>query len=190
MESVPFINLEYLFQLVYCVVTGGCGPDISGTDYRALWNTYTTVSTLVSLVVATGVVYCIIRINQLMKLDKEQLLEYVTKRDKPKGTVENKWDDIEILVASESPNDWRQAIIEADIMLDALLTKAGYIGDSVGDKLKQVEKGEFVKINEAWEAHKVRNHIAHRGSDYILTKREARRVIELYRSVFSDFYFV
>jgi hypothetical protein len=185
MES---LSIEYLFERIYCFILGECGPNVPAASLEAWWESYTTIATLVSLVLATGVVYCIIRINQLMKLEREQFRAYVKSHGKKRSTVSDKWDDVERLASSDNPSDWRQAIMEADILLDGLLTKAGFVGDTVGDKLKGLEKGEFAKLNEAWEAHKVRNSIAHKGSDYILTKRETRRVIELFHSVFDDFY--
>lgn len=94
------------------------------------------------------------------------------------------------LVDSENANDWRQAIIEADILLGILLDKQGYQGDGIGEKLRRVEKADFVTIDEAWEAHKVRNVLAHEGTNYALSKREAKRVVQLYKHVFEEFYFV
>ena len=60
-------------------------------------------------------------------------------------------------------------------------------GESIGERLKVVETGDFDHIEEAWEAHKIRNAIAHQGSDFLLTKREAQRVLSLYESVFKEF---
>ena len=65
-------------------------------------------------------------------------------------------------------------------MLDELLTVQGYHGDTVGDKMKQVERSDFNTIDLAWDAHKVRNRIAHEGSEHDLNAREVRRVIALY----------
>jgi len=191
MEQIPFLNIQYLFYVVYCYTIGECRPG-TGTSLETLrqfWDIYTVLATLAALLLATGIVYCIIRINQLMALDKERLVaSQKRKRGGAPATASDTWNEIERLVSSESPSEWRHAIIEADIILDQLLTKAGYVGATVGDKLKQIEGGELLRINEAWEAHKVRNNVAHRGTDYILTKREARRVIELYRAVFEDFF--
>jgi hypothetical protein len=68
--------------------------------------------------------------------------------------------------------------------------KMGYHGDTLGERLNSVEKSDFLTLNLAWEAHKVRNMIAHEGSNYLLTKREAKRVIDLYRQVFEEFEFI
>ena len=75
-------------------------------------------------------------------------------------------------------------------MLDELLEKSGYVGDSMGDRLKQVDKSDFRSIDQAWEAHKVRNAIAHEGSEYGLTEKEARRIIKIYENIFKEFHYI
>ena len=101
-----------------------------------------------------------------------------------------RWKNIQSLINSHNLNDWKQAIIEADILLDEMLDKMGYHGNSIGDKLKQIEASDFLTLNQAWEAHKVRNQIAHQGSNYILSRDEAEKVISLYGEVFKEFYFI
>ncbi len=76
-------------------------------------------------------------------------------------------------------------------MLDQMLTKIGYAGVSVGEKLKNVEESDFITLQKAWEAHKVRNRIAHGGATELkLDRREADRVIDLYQQVFAEFYYI
>lgn len=104
--------------------------------------------------------------------------------------VHNKrWAKIQGLIRSYNSNDWKQAIIEADIILDEMLKKMGYKGDSIGDRLKTVEPSDFTTLDSAWEAHKYRNRIAH-GSDYNISKDEAEEVIKLYEEVFKEFFFI
>lgn len=102
----------------------------------------------------------------------------------------NKWKHIQSLINSHNMNDWRQAVIEADIILDEMLSKMQYAGESIGEKLKNVEESDFITLNKAWEAHKIRNQIAHKGSEFTLTKQEASRVIGLYQKVFEEFYYI
>ncbi len=151
----------------------------------SLWNTVSTIILFLSLILGTGVVYLSIRIKQLVELNeiahKRRLLEQQEKTE-----TDPRFEHIQSLSSSMNPSDWRQAIIEADILLDELLGKFGYPGSSVGDKLKQVRTGDLSTLQSAWEAHKVRNDIAHRGSDFILTQREAKRTLDLYRQVFSE----
>ena len=84
-------------------------------------------------------------------------------------------------------NDWKLAIIQADIMLSDILDTLHLPGDTMVDKMKAIERSDFTTIDLAWEAHKIRNQIAHEGSDFPLNQREARRVVELYRRVFEEF---
>lgn len=99
----------------------------------------------------------------------------------------SRWDRIIKLSESENESDWRLAIIEADIMLDELLEKLELPGDTMGEKLKAVEKSDFTTIEYAWEAHKARNTIAHEGTNFLVSQREVRRIISLYEAVFKEF---
>ncbi|MBI2120160.1 MAG: hypothetical protein HYT94_00875, partial [Parcubacteria group bacterium] len=94
---------------------------------------------------------------------------------------------VEKHMTSENPGEWRLAIIEADTLLEEIVKKMGYEGTTLGEMLKNVEPSDFTTLNEAWEAHKVRNQIAHQGSSFTLTKREAKRIIQLYEKVFREF---
>jgi hypothetical protein len=104
------------------------------------------------------------------------------------SVIENpKWKLVEEHIDSDDANKWKLAILEADIILSELLDTLNLPGEGIGEKLKSVESSDFDHIEEAWEAHKIRNAIAHQGSDFLLNQREAKRVIKLYKSVFSEF---
>lgn len=101
-----------------------------------------------------------------------------------------KWQKIVKLSESTNQSDWRLAIIEADIILDELLQKLQLPGDTMGEKLKAVEKSDFNTIDSAWEAHKARNMVAHNGSDFLINQREIYHIISLYESVFKEFFLI
>ncbi len=98
-----------------------------------------------------------------------------------------KWKLVEEHINSDDSNKWKLAILEADIILSEMLERLSLPGESVGEKLKAVESSDFDTIEQAWEAHKIRNVIAHQGSDFILNQREAKRIIGLYSEVFKEF---
>ena len=101
-----------------------------------------------------------------------------------------RWEHIRELMKSKSQSDWRQAIIEADIVLDEMLRRMSYDGLTIGDMLKQVDPADFATLQKAWDAHKFRNEIAHTGSEFKLSKEEADRVISDFQSVFEEFYYI
>lgn len=86
-------------------------------------------------------------------------------------------------LSSSSEALWRIGIIEADNLLAEVLRTKGYAGETVAEMLKSAS---FKTVQLAWDAHGIRNRIAHEGSDFQLTEREAKRAFTLYESVFRE----
>lgn len=105
----------------------------------------------------------------------------------PRAKQNERWERVLKHAYSDNPAEWRVAILEADVMLDELLKALGYDGDGIGEMLKKVEPSDMLTLDKAWEAHKVRNRIAHSGQDFVLTDRETRRVITLFEEVFKEY---
>lgn len=154
-------------------------------------------STILSLLFITGIVYCFMRIEQIVHETKHH--------DKPHGhgkeargekgaayedLSEKRWERVLSHLNSERESDWRLAVLEADVLLDEMVSGMGYHGDSLGERLKSVEKSDFTTLDKAWEAHAVRNRIAHEGAAFALTEREAKRVLTLYEEVFKEFHYI
>ena len=165
--------------------------DVALEIIQTVWFYFQLISYGIIVLLVAGVVYCIMGINDVRKKEAEY---YGAPKASPPLVNEKlkneKWEHIKELISSENPNDWRLAILEADILLDELIDLMGYKGKTMGEKLKSIEQSDFTTLEQAWEAHKVRNQIAHTGSDFILTLRETRRVIDLYRQVFEEFRFI
>ncbi|HEY4505344.1 MAG TPA: hypothetical protein VJG67_01515 [Candidatus Paceibacterota bacterium] len=140
---------------------------------------------LLSVVLAGWVAFLYRKISRLIKAEAE--LMYISEEIKSPEHKNPQWERILFHSESVNENDWRLAILEADIMLGDMLEKMALPGESIGDKLKAVEKSDFLTVENAWEAHKVRNQIAHEGVSFILNQHEAKRVIGLYQSVFQEF---
>lgn len=87
---------------------------------------------------------------------------------------------------SENPAEWKLAILEADNMLDSILDQNGYVGDSLGEKLKSINPGGLASYDDAWEAHKIRNQVAHEGSNMDFTRRTAQVAIGKFEKVFRE----
>ncbi len=146
------------------------------------------VGTILTLGLLAGIIYITIRTNQIRAREAERIKKAIPKVMNSKRN--ERLEKIMEHVTSDNPNDWKLAIIEADIILDELLIKMGCAGDTLGERLKQVARGDLNTLDFAWEAHKVRNQIAHEGSDFILTQREAKRIIDLYKAVFDELKYV
>lgn len=94
-----------------------------------------------------------------------------------------KWAIVESYMSDSHESMWRIGLLEADNMLASVLRARGYMGKDIGEMLVSAN---FKTIGDAWEAHKVRNRIAHEGVNFHLTEREAKRIYNLYQNVFID----
>lgn len=139
---------------------------------------------LFCILVFLYIIYLNMKIRPILENERNLLYPVDTKAD---YVVNSKWQSIINHIDSMNENDWRIAIIEADIMLAELLDKLSLPGDTIGEKLKAVEKSDFRTLDDAWEAHKIRNKISHDGQTFMMNQRDAKIVIGLYENVFKEF---
>ncbi len=102
------------------------------------------------------------------------------------GIQNPKWDMIEAYARSGNQAELRLAIIEADIMLFDILKQSGFIGTTVGDMLKNTNKSQLATLDYAWKAHRVRNELAHQGSNFVLGRTDAEAALDGYKKVFTE----
>ena len=157
--------------------------------FGALWSIYTFLAYLVCLIFLALYIYATVRkeyyeglIAERLK-DAEQVWNETHRGDKRVSRL----DDVLLHAQSDNPNDWKLAIIEADIILDQVLKERGYAGNSLGERLRSITPSHLGSIDDAWEAHKVRNKIAHEGADFVITKRIVNETIARYQNVFREF---
>lgn len=161
--------------------------------FAGLISSALVVSSFVSLLFIMGIIFAKFKLGQLKR--KKQLDAKIKKAEerkieKQEATENRKWKKVVEHVSSDNSSDWRLSILEADILLGELLTKMGYKGEGIGEQLKSIEKSDFTSLQSAWEAHKIRNSIAHEGAEFPLSQREAKRVIGLFEEVFREFYYI
>ncbi len=187
--NIHFLNVGYLFQLLVTFLSQ-FNPSISSTDWVSLasnfWLYVTFIAYLISVLFIGLIVYFMIRTYQTLAEDARRYTT-ISKEEADTHLEHSRWSYIRSLIESSQESDWRQAIIEADIMLDEMLTKQGFFGQTVADKLKGASPSHFHTLDDAWAAHKVRNDIAHRGSEYQLSDHIAYRTIGHYENVFREF---
>lgn len=165
------------------------------------WELLKVLLAIISIFFITLICYCAVRMLEIRKKESEHLqfeiAEYAHhQKEKEENKLGNigfknaKWENVLFHLFEPNVADWRLAIIEADLMLETLLDQLAYKGDSIGEKLKTVDREKFKTLSSAWEAHIVRNKIAHEGLDFNLSQHEAKRVIALYEEVFREFAYI
>ncbi len=125
----------------------------------------------------------------------EEYAHHQAEKEKKKwsgdGSTRNeRWTAVLNHLFSENLNDWKVAIIEADTMLEILLGQLGFVGASLGEKLKSADREKFPSLTTAWEVHTIRNRIAHEGLSFSISHHEAKRVIAMYEQMFREFGYI
>lgn len=153
-----------------------------------MWDIFVVLSWLASGLFIFGIIYAYIRHEQVGEIEMERLKhqEHLYQELYGGANSNSRWDDVAQHIESERPNDWKLAIIEADVMLEEALTNAGFAGLSIGEKLKSASPNQLKSLDLAWRAHRVRNQIAHEGSDFVLTKKVGLETITQYKIVFEE----
>ena len=181
-------NVEYFFRLLYEWFFGPHAVvDLSWMKalFAHAWLWIVVAGYALAVLALFMIVYTTVR---LFELRKREAAFYGTLIIPPEQAGANpRWEHIESLLGGAAPSEWKEAIMEADIMLDDILARKGYVGDGVGEKLKAVTKEDLASLNDAWEAHKVRNQTAHEGSAFKLSESLARRTLQRYAAVFREF---
>jgi hypothetical protein len=183
---IHFVNLEYFFRLIYEARNGTLAFGSVAEWAGDIWEIAGVVAFVFTIGAIVILIYSTVRMRQLKQIE-HHLYGTITDAELETQVDHARFAHVMSLIESPNESDWRQAIIEADIMLDDLLKQLGYEGAGVGDRLKKVDPARFKTLDNAWTAHKVRNDIAHQGSTFKLTNHLAYRTIKQYESVFKEF---
>ncbi|MFO0862406.1 MAG: hypothetical protein U0516_01670 [Candidatus Saccharibacteria bacterium] len=73
--------------------------------------------------------------------------------------VKTKWSEISAMQNSGAAG-LKNALIEADKLLDYVMIQKGFSGETMGERLKSGGSA-FSNLNAIWAAHKLRNQMAH-----------------------------
>jgi len=194
-------TLQQVYPTVNVTPVVTAGKSVAATIFSVGFLQFMYVlATLIVIALITFILYTLVRLYEIRQEEAKKKKSVLVPASlptaaTPSGTagamgtnvVANEtWKHIREELLSDNNNDWKLAVIEADIYMDRVLDDHGFHGDTTGDKLKQVTPDKLPSVQIAWEMHKVRNRIAHEGAAFVLTLPEARRMLTFYEMIFTD----
>lgn len=187
MENLNFITSSYFWQNVYLISKG--------------------IFILLSFILTIGIIWLIIKIsnfrqklniqdasqiNSLKNIAEKKSVLVRNNIEKPISTlnqtselVKSKWEEIMVKINSESEEDWKMSIIKADTLLDTILKRKGYYGETIKERLNVIKNENILNLNDIWEAHKIRNEIVH-NTEFSLTKKDVLKFLKIYKKALED----
>lgn len=190
-QSPPSVDFGYLLERTISLVYGGATQAGEGISANFLFSTQqlALLGMAISVVMLALLVYFKTRLVMVEHegLHAKEEEERAQMQAPEQSTKDPRWERVVALTSSGEESDWRRAIMEADVMLGELLSDKGYMGESIGEQLKLANPLQFTTLDIAWQAHKMRNALAHLGEAFPLSVRDARATVDQYARVFEEF---
>ena len=101
-----------------------------------------------------------------------------------KQTYQAKFLEIENKFKKENPSSYAITVINGDKLLDKAMMEMGLTGKTMGERLKK-NGDKFTNLNGVWQAHKLRNAIAHE-SDIEVSYKRAFNALAIYKQALKD----
>lgn len=111
----------------------------------------------------------------------------LTKRGPTSLDVERyrtRWMTIEQQLKRDETNSYPMSVLNADTLLDQALKDRGIQGETMGERMKQMQK-TWSNANNVWTAHKLRNQIAHEANVRLDYER-TRRTLSAFKQALKD----
>jgi hypothetical protein len=113
------------------------------------------------------------------------IVEFLTYRPFGVKKIEKDWLKNKARADTGLESEYKLSILEADSMLNDILKKMGYSGETLGEKLNNLTRATLSNIEQIKTAHQTRNNIIH-DPDYKLTPEETKKVLEVFEQAFRD----
>ena len=143
---------------------------------------------VVSIAAILGIFYFLMKFTQL-PAEKPESKESDEEGGIPEpahgGMVTGKWKEVMDHLESSNQNEWKLAIIEADKLVDDLLKKAGFPGDTMGERLTNTHHDQLRTLHYLWQAHRLRNKIVHE-TDFDLSYRDTHEALNYYKATLEE----
>lgn len=181
-----YLNVEYVFHKIVDVA----GPVFNFITDGHTWSVIGVISMILSIASIAIIIFSFVRLVEIQLFDQEEINheihEAALRRKEREKKANPRWHYILTLIESPNESDWRVAILEADSMLEEVLKDRGFSGSTASELLEGAKESGYLTIQDAWDAHLIRNQIAHEGSDFPLSQIEGRRAIKMYQNFFEE----
>jgi len=194
-SAVP-IELGLFFLILFFIIyqysssVVGTAESIGSNMYVARFIfSLKILSALISVLSIAGIVWIVIQNKRLLQesYTQETVQHAISSSDEVSEEVglQGEWRELRSRLETASDADSPMLIIEADTLVDRALKGMDLPGVTMGERMKALEDQRFAYIQDLWDAHKLRNQIAHEGAKDIHYS-DALYAIEKYEKVLRE----
>ena len=140
---------------------------------------------IISVLLFGFIIFGLVHTSWLRRLILWDWQEFLTHRPYGVRKFYRQWQKIKQRLDAGLESEYKLAAIEADSVLDDILKKMGFAGETLAERLTKLTEATITNLPEVLEAHKTRNNIVH-DPDFKLTLDETRRALEVYEKALTD----
>jgi hypothetical protein len=168
---------------------------INAFPFEALFFYGQLIGLILSLVFLAGIIYLARKLDSYshQKTDKYRSLESgqaaIQAETKGRDEALKAWKDVLEKIQSKNSSDWVLAVIQADAIFDGILKRMGLPGETMGERLQTLDASKLASLQEVWDAHKLRNRIAHTPAT-MLRHDELESAVEKYKKALKELEYI
>lgn len=140
---------------------------------------------VLSLIFLGIIIFALVRTKWLGRMIIWDLREFFSYRPFMLRKTEKEWRKIKTRLETEMESENKLAIIEADKMMDDILSQMGFKGRDLSEKLEKLTGESLPNIEEVKKVHKIRNDIIH-DPTYKLSVEETKKALLVYEKALTD----
>jgi len=140
---------------------------------------------ILSLILSGFIIFAFIKTSWLKRMLIWDIVEFFSFRPYGIRKVEKDWAKITARLKTDLESEWKLATIEADSILNDILMKMGFAGETLGERLDRLTIATLPNLQQIREAHKIRNNIVH-DPDYRVSLDEAKMAVGIYEQALRD----
>ncbi len=160
-------------------------PELVSPTFFTVWQVL-RIAFLVVTAFFVGLLVYLFSVNDYLDMRYlDDISEFRKTKPRLKVSLGKDWKDVVEHAKSGKEAERKMAVIEADDMIDSALSKIGYGGETLLDKLAVLNKEIIPNIEEVKDAHRKRRDIAYDPNKSI-SREEAEQIISVYEEVFKD----
>lgn len=131
------------------------------------------VSAVISTCAWAGILYIVVQNSRVQptKISLKKTLPQIEEKVEPiksEGLFRGEWNALRARLEDASDKDAALLVIEADAIVDRALKFLRIPGETMGERIKYIADPTLKTADDLWEAHKMRNQIAHEGGKDIM----------------------
>ena len=131
------------------------------------------------------IVFALLKTSWLKYIFLQDAAEILTYRPFGVRKIEKNWRKVAARLDTGSEPEYKLAVIESDNIMNEILKRMGYSGESLGERLEKLTAATLPNIEEIKDAHKVRNDIVH-DPNYKLSLEQAKKTLGIFEKAFRD----